>query len=213
MININLEDIDYYCLTILKNEKRRDNILKMKLKNLNFCYAPPKKSNYRSATTGLLKILTSIDTNNFKPFVILEDDVSLLDKLPTQINIPKNSDLVYLGISSQGWNNGFQSSNITTRLIGLNINNELVKIFNMLSTHAILINSKRGLNLYKRCMLESFIKNIPWDIPIVNKQKYYNVYAFKTPIFYQDWHFFGHQVATKIKLVRTNFNTFKGVRI
>ena len=34
MININLEDIDYYCLTILKNEKRRDNILKMNLKNL-----------------------------------------------------------------------------------------------------------------------------------------------------------------------------------
>ena len=41
--------------------------------------------------------------------------------------------------------------------------------------------------------MESFFTNIPWDIHTANMQPFYNVYALKNPLVYQDLEYGGQE--------------------
>ena len=158
-------------------------------------------SRYKSGSTGMGRMIDlgvkNQDRNKpFQPFIILEDDVSFYRQIPETIEIPDDSDLFYIGISMCGVINNTDRK----LLYAKDVNDEIVKIYNMLSTHGIMICSASGALAFQRCMVEGYVRNMSWDIPVANIQPYYNVYALKKPLVYQDITYNGCQSLTKFEL-------------
>lgn len=204
-MDINLKNTEFYFLTTKqKTDPKYKHIINI-LQNHNVTpiNAILNIGKQKSGSMGHYSMiehgLQNQDIKTFKPFIILEDDVSLYSELPSCITVPKDADIIYVGISAAGLkNNDWKPGN---RLYATDTNHNCVKIYNMLSTHAILICSLEGANIYKRCMIQNYATNgIAWDVPLAKMQPTYNIYALKTPLFYQDKKWGGCEHATKIRL-------------
>lgn len=209
---VNLKKINYYFLTTRLDQKKSDHVVNMLSDyNLTEINPPLGIGKQRSGSIGHSMMIDNglkdqNDNKEFQPFIILEDDISCYRESPTYLNIPKNTDLLYVGISACGIGNG-NSWNSRNILYADEVSNDVVRIYNMLSTHAIMICSKIGANMYKKSIMSG--NNIGWDIPVAKNQPYYNIYALKYPLFYQDKKYGGIEWATKISLQNNNiiFNT------
>lgn len=77
--------------------------------------------------------------NNIYPFLILEDDATLIDIIPEFITIPKTVDLIYYG------SNILSGPPILKNKLKIeDFNNEYYRIYNSQSAHAILIPNKQS---------------------------------------------------------------------
>ena len=194
-MKIETKNINYYYLTTGRNFNREKHMTK-EFKDYNLFKVTPvedfngKKN--KSIPSGISLIIDNACQNQdpnkpFQPFIILEDDAAICEKIPDLINIPDNCDLFYLGTSGYT----FDSNEISDQKTAFNkphfknIDSEIIQLYNMLSAHAIMICSVRGLLAYQKCMFESFYRNIPSDNPLAHIQPYLNVYAFKKPIIWQ----------------------------
>lgn len=204
---IELKKIKYYFLTN-NNPIRKQHILN-EFKEYDINEINPNhslnNSKYKSACSGFLKILDIAikeqDKNKpFQPFVILEDDVKKYREFPENLEIPHDSDILYIGLSQCGWIKNNWSNDVYYE----NINNEIIKIYNMLSSHSFIICSLTGLLAFQKSIIEGFFKDEPWDIYMTYIQNYYNVYALRKPLVYQYAAIGGHEVPTKIEY--NNFN-------
>ena len=89
---------------------------------------------------------------------------------------------MYLGISAFGYYNG----NITGVLYK-QMTDEVSRVYNMLSTHAMLYLSDNYANMVKNIAYYCGYKaNQHFDKSIAEMAKYYEVYALNNPMFYQD---------------------------
>lgn len=213
-----LKKIKYYYLTVPSNENVRKKHLLNELKGHDLNEVNPINRNYfsnklkdiqrrhMSGISGLLKILDLASQNTdkiFEPFVILEDDIEKYRKIPDYIDIPDNCDILYTGLSHCGWvNNTFIKNQVYYQNVESFDN--LIKIYNMLSTHSMIICSLRGMLCLQKCFLEDFYKNRGWDISITEMQPYLNILALKEPLFYQSKHLKGAEEATKINYKKLN---------
>ena len=114
------------------------------------------------------------------PFLILEDDATPYDFNPI-IEFPDDADAVYLGISSWGRMNGHSGPFVQYQSIDSNI----LKVYNMLGTHAILYLNNEYVSVTKKISYHQYEIEDYIDIGFTDIQKYYNVYCFDTPLFYQ----------------------------
>ena len=192
-MKIDLKNIKYYYLTTGINKEKEKHMIH-EFKNYDLFKVTPVREfdgkKFKSATSGVSLILDHACKNQdpykpFQPFVILEDDTKICKKIPDVVEIPDNSDLFYLGMSGYTLSNSQGIRTVFNQPHFKNINNEIIQLYNMLSTHAIMICSIRGLLTYQKCMFESFYRNLPWDTPLAHCQPYLNVYAFKQPIIWQ----------------------------
>jgi len=152
----------------------------------------------RSGVISMIKLLEKRLEGEFKPFVCIEDDCSATDgQLPT---FPEDADAVYLGISAYGNIDGRALLNIITSPVPEYPG--VVRIYNMLSTHAILYNTKRWVENCIQCYKTALDSNRPesWDLPLALSQPNFNVYALKYPLFYQDASVGGQQAPTLITI-------------
>ena len=187
---INLKTITYYYLTTGNNKKRESHIEKMLKGYIHNQVNPILLDNvFQSGAMGHCRMvdigLRNQSTKIFQPFAILEDDVSFSQNYSNMIIVPDNADAVYIGISPCGIDPKIDGS-YTVDIIADDIDDKIVRIYNMLSTHAIIICSPSYAAAYQRCMMESFCNKIAWDTYTARIQPYYNVYALKNPILYQD---------------------------
>ena len=65
------------------------------------------------------------------------------------------------------------------------VDGELLRVYNMLGTHAILYLTPEFVSVCKKVALHQNTINEHIDIGFTDVQKYYNVYTFDTPLFYQ----------------------------
>jgi len=157
----------------------------------------------KSGATGFSKILDlsciNQDRNKpFQPFAIFEDDAKKNREFPSDIEIPDDADILYIGISMGGINNNNRCCNTVCLK---NIDKNIVRIYNMLSLHGIIICSIRGLLSIQKCMLEGYFKNIIWDRLTSQMQPHINVYALKNPLVYQYSEVGGQEEGTKINFI------------
>ena len=105
------------------------------------------------------------------PFILLEDDC-----------LPLN-DAVYLGISSWGRMNSHSGPCVQWD----NVDNypDIVRIYNMLSAHAIFYINSDYVDLCKRISYNGYLISDHHDIGFAEVQRYYDIYAFDSPLFYQ----------------------------
>lgn len=163
----------------------------------------PQDSVFVGCFNSQLKALKKASGGSY-PFIILEDDATI-NHIPGSIEIPDDCDVLYIGISSWGFVPD-QSGNLSglNKIIYDRVDNNFVRIFNMLSSHAIMYT--------KPSYVESLIKDLennlsggqitaesngaslnyyggnmlPCDIIMANKQYKSKAYALRNPIFYQD---------------------------
>ena len=207
-MHLNFKELKFYCLTIPKNINRINNIkINFNNYNLEFIYSDPTLSKYKSEALGFSRIIDKAikdqkaNNNIFIPFVILEDDVSIYDEIPNNLYIPDNTDMLYIGISDWGYNNSIKwaEKKIFTERIP-NFDN-IVKIYNMLSQHGIVICSILGAIAFQKSMSEAFITDkYPSDIHTASLQPFYNIYSVLKPLVYQDGMVGGQEEYTKKNL-------------
>jgi hypothetical protein len=134
----------------------------------------------------------------FQPFLMIEDDVSFLPAAEQSVNIPPDADILYVGLSNCSMNDHqFHYANYYTSVEGYP---HIVRIKHMLASHGIVVCSAMGAAVLQRTMLEVFLSDKPWDVPLAFIQPYYNVYALRCPWVYQDAAFGGDEACTRITL-------------
>ena len=114
------------------------------------------------------------------PFIVFEDDCKIKTFCST-IEIPDDSDAVYLGISSWGRMNSHSGPFVQSENVGFG----MVRIYNMLSAHSVLYLDEEYTSLCRRISYNSYETAQHQDIGFAEIQRYYNVYAFNDPLFYQ----------------------------
>ena len=114
------------------------------------------------------------------PFILFEDDCVIKNFKPI-IEIPDDADAVYLGISSWGRMNSHSGPFVQYEDLG----DGLLRIYNMLSAHAILYLNQEYVSLCSRISEQATSIADHQDIGFAEIQKYFNVYAFDDPMFYQ----------------------------
>ena len=113
------------------------------------------------------------------PFIVFEDDCVIKNFNPN-IEIPDDADAVYLGISSWGRMNSHSGPFVQYE----EVSNGLLRIYNMLSAHAILYLNHEYISLCKKISQQAYEIADHQDIGFAEIQRYYNVYSFDDPMFY-----------------------------
>ena len=188
-MKINTKDCRIYFLTN-NNPTRKTNIInefnEYNLLEVNSDVS--EKNKHQSFCTGWSRMIDSGLKNQnrnkpFQPFICLEDDVKKYRDIPDYIEVPDDIDILYIGLSKWG------CTNILTGGLGLisfsNINDNLVRVYNMLASHGIMICSPLGAIAIQKAMIEGYFKNKDCDLFIASQQRYYNVYALRKPLVYQ----------------------------
>lgn len=202
-MKINLDKIKIYYLTH-NNKIRKEHIIN-EFKNNKLYEINPiiHSSKNCSGSIGFSRILDLASKNQdrtlpFEAFIILEDDVKKYREFPEIIEIPDDTDILYIGLSE--WGTIDTNLNANTKLYYDEINDDIIRIYNMLSLHGIIICSISGMLALQKCMLEGFFKDIIWDIFTAQIQPFYNVYALKKPLVYQYKNIGGVEDCTKIEI-------------
>ena len=114
------------------------------------------------------------------PFLVLEDDC-VVKNFSLEIDIPDNADAIYLGISSWGRMNSHSGPFVQYE----RFDNNILRIYNMLSTHAILYLGEEYTSVCTKIAKHWASIGDHLDIGFAEVQRYYNIYAFNDPFFYQ----------------------------
>jgi hypothetical protein len=139
---------------------------------------------------GLTHIKALRAWNGERPLLILEDDVATSHDADAAIAVPEVADAVYLGVSRYGAVEPVDYVGFVDLLAVERAEAGLLRIHNMLGTHAILYLTDR----WRRAAIEAMLSSLAdrgWDPDrgLAMVQSDFNVYALEQPIFYQSAEF------------------------
>jgi len=156
----------------------------------------------KSGVLSVVNLLKRRLEGDFKPFILLEDDCSATEWFRHVIPVPKDADAVYVGISAYGLHPMVDQAILRIDAVPVTEHPELVRLYSMLSTHAILYNTRAWVENCIECYENALASERPesWDIPLARSQSRFNVYALRKPLFYQDAKVGGQQDPTLIQL-------------
>lgn len=224
-MEIDLFEIDYYYINLEEHSDRRNSIVEKlttlgipdsRITRINGIRADgiPQDSVFRGCFMSQLEALKKARKFGV-PFIIVEDDIEI-NSFERIVEIPDDSHCIYLGLSSWGFSPS-KDSNLASlnSIITDNVNRRIARIFNMLSSHAIMyidmgyvdeliLGLEHNLaggqikSPVEGIGMKYFGGNLlPCDIVMATKQYHNNVYALRNPIFYQDGK---HEYCTLIKI-------------
>jgi hypothetical protein len=204
---IKLLDIPVYYINLDDQEEKRKQSETL-LKQMGFRYVE-RFSAIKHDTGRIIGCARShheILKNLKPPFIIIEDDCALNRDIINQIEIPDNADALYLGISHWGryLNHSGPYVHVTK------INNEIVRVHNMLATHAILYLTQSYVDICKRIAYHyGYEVEGHLDIGFAEVHKYYNVYSLDTPLFRQyEWSAVTTGSISEVSFDKSSANTF-----
>jgi len=205
-MKVQLKSINYYFLTCDTNGKRKNHMMNT-FKDYSITEVNPILGIHKnqSGPTGFSRMI-DIGLRNqdrslaFQPFVIMEDDCSKFREFPEYIEIPDNTDILYIGLSKSGTYKYGSNTKDIHKVYMEEVNSDIVRIYNMLSLHGIIICSASGALAIQKAMMEGYFSDKIWDLYTTYIQPYYNVYALKIPLVYQDKNLGGAEAETKITI-------------
>lgn len=175
-------------------------------KCIEFVRSLPFANGTNSLTLTVMDIFKR-EMNGTEPFIIIEDDCAILRSY-NQVEVPDNFGMLYLGVSAWTYNYVFETLKFPVRPpIELQVadrihsyNEDIVRIEGMTSTHAIMYNNRDMMRvfLYRMEEVARHSNNMPHDLLFCVLHRSYNVFALKTPMFYQDGSLGGQESATKL---------------
>lgn len=214
-MKIEIKNIPLFCLTCENNDtglKRA--AVKSEFSQLNNGLGPEfihpilnENTNERtpknkSGASGFIRmieegLMKQIPGEPFIPFILVEDDVSVLVDRDT-IDVPDNTDILYIGLSCCSMNH--ESFHYSNYYQGVEQYPEIIRIKHMLASHGVMICSPLGAAALQRTMMETWFSDRPWDVPMAYIQPYYHVYALRQPFVYQNEARGGDASCTRITL-------------
>ena len=115
------------------------------------------------------------------PFILIEDDVDFTG-VKFEYDIPDDVDALYIGTSK--WGRFLNHSGPFVQY--QKVNDDIVRVYNMLSTHAIIyFNDGYREHLRRTCEYSANVAKYHLDVEYAENQKYYNIYALDVPFFTQ----------------------------
>lgn len=183
-MKIDLLNIPVYYINMDKDIHKKNHIeqqLKdVGFKNINRIAAVEDKNNGRvGLSKSQLKALSQVSA----PFIVLEDDADPRHFLAS-IEVPDDADAVYLGNSQWGMFQGY--AGFYLKYEPVKGYRDVFKIYNMLSSHAILYLTDEYVAVCKRTTKYCAEKYpMPMDVPFATIQRFYNVYTINKPLFIQ----------------------------
>lgn len=190
-IHVQCEDIDIFSLPIIVVGNTSHRIQKV----LSVFSTGPSFVNKDGFRNTLQSFLTG--PTSFTPHIVLQDCVAI-HTLPRTVVCPKNTDCLYMGISRYSAAPGYGNYQEGVEYIPVKDNISLVKITNMLSLHAYIIFSLNWVQVLLNSLKQSEELMRSHDLLVASKMNTHNVYALRTPFFYQDGNAGGQEVPTKI---------------
>lgn len=177
----------YFFLTC--NDSQRKNHMYKEFDGFDITHINCPEGDYsreQSAPLGFSRILDAgaqiqNSDQQFKPFVLMEDDIKINREIPDMMGLPDNTDLLYIGRSVCGMHKTQWSWDTFYRPF----NEQIDRVYNMLSLHGVVICSVRGMLTLQKCMMEGLFKQDTWDIYTAQIQPYLHVYVLKDPLVYQ----------------------------
>ena len=120
-------------------------------------------------------------TTQSPPFIVFEDDCAVKSFAPI-IDVPDDADAVYLGISSWGRMNGHSGPYVRSQPMS----DTLYRVHNMLGAHAVLYWTDEYVRMCQRVAYHAaYLIEDYQDIGFAEIQRWFNVYAYDDPFFYQ----------------------------
>lgn len=182
-MNLDLREVPFYYINLEDAVERRNKVeadlQSLGIKSINRVDAIRHSNGAAGTPRSMLKALEL--AHNGDPFVLVEDDISIKRWDPI-IEFPDDADAFYLGIS--GW--GRMNSHSGPFVQWDKVSDEILRVYNMLSGHAILYISDRYIDLAKRiCYNAGYNIEDHVDIGFAEVQRWHNIYAFDDPYFYQ----------------------------
>ena len=204
-MKIVLADIPIYCLTCEEDTEKNSRRNHMENQIAPEFVMPiigiPKN---KSGASGFFRMIerglkAQVRGEPFKPFLMVEDDVSfVMSRNQLEVDVPDDADVLYAGLSNCSMNSYcFHYANYYESVEGFP---EVVRVQHMLASHGILVCSALGASALQRTMVEVFLSDKAWDIPLAFLQPYYRVYALRRPWVYQDAEYGGDEACTRITL-------------
>lgn len=182
--NINLLNTPVYYINLdsdtEKSEKLQVMLGELGFKNVNRFSGikeETKKVGVAKSHNALLKDLSGV----IAPFIIFEDDIVNYN-FKIDLDVPIDSDAFYLGNSCFGLKGGVGQKRIVLK----HYEQEIFRVYNMLAAHAILYTN----NDYVKFLAKATEFNISildnQDKARAETMKYWNIYANRLPMFYQN---------------------------
>lgn len=185
-MKLNLVDIPVYYINLDEDEEKRKRTETM-LKQIGFKFVERLSAIKHEAgrIIGCAQSHYEILNKAKVPFIILEDDCSLNKDVPELVEIPDNSDALYLGISHWGRYLNHSGPYVHTT----KVNENIVRVYNMLATHAIMYISQEYANICKKISYNfGYEIENHLDIGFAEVHKFFNIYSFDEPLFRQyEW--------------------------
>lgn len=185
-MKIKLTDIPVYYINLKEEEEKRKRTETM-LKVLGFTNVCRLNAieHIEGRIIGCARSHYEILKNANPPFIIIEDDCALNKTFVNNLQLPDNADALYLGISHWGryLNHSGPYVHITQ------VSDDIVRVHNMLATHAILYLSESYVDICKRVAYHfGYESRNHLDIGFAEIHKFYNVYSLNEPLFRQyEW--------------------------
>jgi hypothetical protein len=189
-----------------KYKERSAEVLKrvqaLGFKNAEIFKSIPDENNTNSLTKTVIQIFNN-EMNESEPFIILEDDCAVFyDK--NAIEIYEKTDIVYLGVASWIYPHDYSTlgkgfhirPNQPSDII--DYSECLTKINGMTGGHAIMFINRQFMRDFIVKMEPLLNVNMAHDLVFATMHKYYNVFALKEPMFYQDSTLGGQEGVTKL---------------
>ena len=185
-MKISLIDIPVFYINLDEQEEKRKTTETL-LKQLGFKYVQRFSAIKHEAgrIIGCARSHYEILRTQKPPFIILEDDCTLNKEFTNNLEIPDNADALYLGISHWGRYLNHSGPYVHTT----KVNEDIVRVYNMLATHAILYLTESYVDICKRVAYHfGYEVENHLDIGFAEIHKLYNVYALNEPLFRQyEW--------------------------
>jgi hypothetical protein len=205
-MEINLLDIPVFYIN-MKQDVEKNKYLSEKLSELGFKNVTRIEATIASpGIVGLSRSQHEALSKIPAPFIVMEDDCDPISFTPV-IKVPEDADAVYLGNSPWARMNSHHGFFLqSTPVDGYKGTH---RIYNMLSSHAILYLTDSYVDICKRTTYYcGYVSNtVPMDVPFADIQKWYNVYAFTKPHFGQKE--YGSQMSNAPKWTRQRIGTYQ----
>lgn len=185
-MKLNLIDIPVYYINLNDQDEKRKRTETM-LKRIGFKFVERFSAikHESGRIIGCARSHYEILNKAQVPFIILEDDCSLNKEVPESIELSDNADALYLGISH--WGRYLNHSGPYVHYS--EVDDDIVRVHNMLATHAILYLSQEYANMCKRVSYHfGYEVENHLDIGFAEVHRFFNVYSFDEPLFRQyEW--------------------------
>jgi hypothetical protein len=155
-----------------------------------------------SGVFGMIDVVKRrLEGEDFKPFILMEDDCSATEWFGHTIEFPEDADAVYLGVSRYGLPPHVDQGILHIEYKSVPGYDDTVRLYNMLSLHAVLFRTRRWAENCLRGYEQMSLRPMPdYDIPPCRSMPLFNVYTPRKPLFYQDSRVGGWEAETKFIL-------------